>query len=128
MVRILHVDDMRDQRELVKAVLEPVGYQVIAVESGDMAIGELAGSDFAVVVLDLQMPNGRGELVIQWILENRPHLESRILVTSGDAMSAGLEAMIENLGVSWLAKPYKVEDLRREVDRISKDAQGLGRS
>jgi CheY-like chemotaxis protein len=119
MTQILHVDDMPDHRELVRAILEPAGYQVTSVESGEEAVRELARSDFAVILLDLQMPNGRGELVIQWILEHRPHLKPRILVTSGDTLSPGLDALMRKLEIQWLPKPYNIGHLRREVQRIS---------
>jgi DNA-binding NtrC family response regulator len=127
---ILLIEDEQAQRELMRHVLEPRGFEVTEAENGREGIVHLETRDFAVIILDLRMPGGSGEFVIQWILANRIHLRSRVLIVTGDLLSPGLEMFLTKVQIPMLQKPYllaqlidSVEDLA-EVNGFSKPATG----
>jgi PAS domain S-box-containing protein len=53
---ILVVDDHAENRTALEALLAPLGQRVVAVGSGEAALKELLRSDFACILLDVQMP------------------------------------------------------------------------
>jgi PAS domain S-box-containing protein len=54
--RILVVDDRAENLVAMKAVLEPLGHDVVCVDSGVAALREILADDFACILLDVQMP------------------------------------------------------------------------
>jgi two-component system sensor histidine kinase/response regulator len=54
--RVLMVDDRPDNLMALAAVLEPLDADLVPARSGEEALRHLLGEDFAVIVLDVQMP------------------------------------------------------------------------
>ena len=115
---ILLIEDEQAQRELVRHVLEPRGFDVAEAKNGREGIALLEKREFAAIVLDLRMPGGSGEFVIQWILANQIHLRSRVLVVTGDLLSPGLDVFLNKVEVPMLPKPYLLAQLIEAVERI----------
>jgi hypothetical protein len=59
-IRILVVNDREDQLLALQAVLEPLGHQVVTALSGDAALRHLLHGEFAVILLDVNMPGMNG--------------------------------------------------------------------
>ena len=57
---ILIVDDRRRSRVALQSVLEPLGRRVVAAESAEDALRRLSQEDFALILLDVQMPGMDG--------------------------------------------------------------------
>ncbi len=62
MAKILLAEDDESGRHLIVRMLEKLGHEVVEAENGDVALQALgepdggSGSDFAAVLMDLQMP------------------------------------------------------------------------
>jgi signal transduction histidine kinase len=54
--RILLVDDRPDNLLALRAVLEPLGFDLVEAGSGEEALRQLLAGEFALIVLDVQMP------------------------------------------------------------------------
>ncbi|MEI6206677.1 MAG: hybrid sensor histidine kinase/response regulator [Desulfuromonadales bacterium] len=54
--RVLVVDDSINTREIEKSILEAYGYNVITAEDGEDAYGKTRGSQFDLVITDVEMP------------------------------------------------------------------------
>jgi len=59
-VHILLVDDRPENLVALEAVLEEPGYELVAVDSGEEALKVLLKQDFAVILMDVQMPGMDG--------------------------------------------------------------------
>jgi two-component system, sensor histidine kinase and response regulator len=59
-VSVLVVDDNAAKRLALKAVLSPLGYSVVEADSGLAALRCVMAQDFAVILLDVRMPNMDG--------------------------------------------------------------------
>jgi CheY-like chemotaxis protein len=116
---ILLIEDEQAQRELVRHVLEPRGFEVTEAQNGAEGIAHLERREYAVIILDLRMPGGSGEFVIQWILANRIHLRCRVLICTGDLLSPGLEVFLNKVQLPMLAKPYLLGQLIEAVEHIA---------
>ena len=116
---ILVIEDEQAQRELVRHVLEPRGFEIAEAKNGREGILQLERREFAAILLDLRMAGGSGEFVIQWILANRIHLRSRILVITGDLLSPGLEVFLTKVDIPMLPKPYLLTHLIELVESIA---------
>src|SRR5437868_1214549 len=58
--RVLIVDDRPDNLLALEATLEPLGVEVVQALSGPDALRHLLHDDFAVILLDVQMPGMDG--------------------------------------------------------------------
>ena len=59
-INILVVDDVPDKLLAIEAILEELGQNVVSVTSGDEALRRLLYEDFAVILLDVNMPDMDG--------------------------------------------------------------------
>jgi PAS domain S-box-containing protein len=71
-IRILAVDDEEDARDLIRAVLEAAGAEVITAASGRQALDSLEGQVPHVLIADLGMPEMDGLELIQTIRRSGP--------------------------------------------------------
>ena len=58
--KVLLVDDRRDNLVALAAILQGLAVEPVAVDSGDAALKRLLMDDFAVILMDAQMPNMDG--------------------------------------------------------------------
>ncbi len=110
-VRILIVDDDEDVRNIAAALVEEIGYDVDAAESGEAALRLLAPDRFALVITDVAMPGMTGVDLAREIRSKVPDLP--IIFASGyaDVQTFGEELLHENL----LKKPYRIAELAARI-------------
>jgi DNA-binding response OmpR family regulator len=107
--RVLVVDDEPAIRALVAKIVERAGHPVDTARDGAEAIEKLDQTDYAVIVLDLMMPNIDGYGLIQH-LKGRPGAKPAVIVVSaGD--SAALRSLDGALVHSILRKPFDIDVL-----------------
>jgi CheY-like chemotaxis protein len=54
--RILMVDDHAPNLVALEAILQPLGQELVTATSGEDALRKVLASDFAVILMDVQMP------------------------------------------------------------------------
>src|SRR5687767_3929007 len=69
--RILVVDDHPANLVALVAVLEPLGHEIVRCSSGEEALRELLAREFALILLDVQMPGMDGFKTAQ-LIKSRP--------------------------------------------------------
>lgn len=82
MKRILLVEDSESVRMSTAAILESDGHQVVEAANVESAARALADAPFDVVILDRDLPDGRGEELLPEIRRRLPH--AFVVVSSGD--------------------------------------------
>jgi PAS domain S-box-containing protein len=107
---ILVVDDIAEQRQVAKSILNRLGYQVTAVESGEAAIDYLQDHSADLLILDMIMDPGMDGLdTYRRIIEQHPG--QKALITSGFAETDRVKEA-QRLGVGrYLRKPYTFKGL-----------------
>ncbi len=114
--RVLLVDD-DDLIQLSAAqLLEALGHQVTVAGRGEEALARLeTGETFDLMILDLNMPGLGGAATLPRVRALRADLP--VLLATGRADQAALDLVASTAGVRLLAKPFALEDLRRELAR-----------
>lgn len=114
--RVLLVDDRRDNLIALEAILQGLPLEPVAVDSGEAALKQLLLDDFALILLDAQMPEMDG-------FETANHIKQRertrhvpiIFLTAAD-WDAQLAVRGYAVGaVDYLTKPFDPWVLRAKV-------------
>jgi PAS domain S-box-containing protein len=120
---ILVVDDEAMVRNMVGSVLERRGFRVLLAGDGEEALSvyrQRAG-DIDLVLLDYTMPRQSGMQVLKMLRRLNPNL--RVILSSGNRLSAENTSLVEAGVQAFVAKPYQLEELVRTVrhvlDRVS---------
>ena len=113
--RILIAEDDDIARENLEHILVREGYEVTAVKLGASAVGEMKDGAFDLAITDLRLPDVDGMEILKSAKTLHPGME--VLVVTGFAtVSSAVEAMRKG-AYHYLAKPFKVEELRLLVQR-----------
>ncbi|MEM1185738.1 MAG: ATP-binding protein [Planctomycetota bacterium] len=98
---VLAVDDDSIQLNLILELLSVEGVHAIGASNAAEAVEALEGSEIAVVILDLRLPDDEGSHLIQRVLDAAPR--SRVIINTGfadletakDAVNLGAFAYLE---------------------------------
>ncbi|MEY2475498.1 MAG: hypothetical protein QOG87_813 [Actinomycetota bacterium] len=113
---VLMVDDRPDNLLALEAILQPLDLRLVRASSGEEALKRLLNDEFAVILLDVQMPGMDG-------FETAAHIKQRDR-TSGipiiflTAISREVQHQLRGYdagAVDYLAKPFEPEVLRAKV-------------
>jgi two-component system, sensor histidine kinase and response regulator len=115
-VKILLVDDQADNLLSAGAVLESLDLEVVKAESGREALRHLLDQDFAVIVLDVMMPDMDGFETAALIRERQRSRHTPIIFLTALGRSEEHIRRGYTLGaVDYLGKPFVPEILRTKV-------------
>lgn len=107
--RVLVVDDEPAIRALVAKIVERAGHPVDSARDGADAIEKLEVQQYAVVVLDLMMPNVDGYALIEYLKKRGGPRPAIIVVSAGD--SAALRQLDGSVVHSIVRKPFDIDVL-----------------
>jgi PAS domain S-box-containing protein len=115
-VEILMVDDRPENLLALEALLEPLGHKLVRAQSGEEALRAVLSHDFAVILLDVQMPGMNGFEVAR-IVKSRERTR-HIPIIFLTAISKEDEYVFTGYSVGavdYLFKPFQPEILRSKV-------------
>src|SRR6266700_3652598 len=114
MPRILLAEDDDAVRDMLQAVLERDGFEVVAVANVREALSRIAAETFDVLLSDLHMPHaGDGFTVISAMRHTHPHAAT--LVLSGYPAIDEALAAIRLQADEVLVKPIEIASLREII-------------
>lgn len=113
---ILVVDDVKDQRDIARGMLEKLGYRVSTATSGEEAIAYLKTNPIDLVVLDMIMDPGIDGLeTYRRILDIHPG--QRAIIASGYSASDRVKRAQELGTGAYIKKPYLIEEIGHAIRR-----------
>jgi signal transduction histidine kinase len=115
-VNILVVDDRDENLLALEAVLDDPGYRIVRARSGREALKEVLDQDFALILLDVQMPGVDGyETAV--LIRERPRSRQTpiIFLTANDWGSQHVFRGYTVGAVDYLVKPIAPDVLRSKV-------------
>ena len=118
--RLLVVDDEPEIADLMRAMLESAGYEVITAETGAVALKMLDEMRFDAIVSDLRMPDVDGAALWREVSQRQPDLAQRMLFVTGDTLSPGAQRFLATAGCDSLDKPFAKPDLLARVAALLK--------
>jgi PAS domain S-box-containing protein len=115
---ILLVDDEEAIVRTTSSLLHSLGYTVTTASTGQEAIRVYKSmhEDIDLIILDMNMPEGSGEEVLEALQEM--HSQVHILISSGYADNIIPREILRQMVDGFLPKPYRVEDLSIKVRQI----------
>jgi signal transduction histidine kinase/DNA-binding response OmpR family regulator len=114
-VNILVVDDLPDKRLAFREVLEELDENLVLVASGSEALGELLEREFAVIVLDVNMPDIDGIETAELIRKHGRTSHTPIIFVTAYADEMQTERGYELGAVDYILTPVVPAILRSKV-------------
>lgn len=116
-VNILLVDDHPENLLALEAVLASPEYQLVKVSSGEEALKWVLKEEFAVILLDVQMPGLDGFETAKLIKRRKKSKDVPIIFIT--AISQASEHVLRGYsagGIDYVFKPFEPEALRKKVE------------
>lgn len=115
---ILVVDDEPEILELTREFLEPLGYRVFTVNSGEQALNALMRrkDELSMVLLDLNMPGMGGMKCLKRIMKD--YALVKVLVASGYIEDRHTQEALEAGASGFISKPYHMNELAARIRDI----------
>ena len=115
-VNILLVDDRPENLLALEAILEPLGQNLVRADSGPEALKQVLGFDFAVILLDVQMPGMNGFEVAEIIKSRERSRTIPIIFLSAISKEDAYVFKGYSMGaVDYVFKPFNTDVLRSKV-------------
>jgi len=115
METILIVDDEKNYRLVMEALLTKEGYQVLTASSGEESLAVLKEADVDLVVTDMKMPGLDGLQLLGALKERLPDLPI-IIMTAYGTVDKAVEAMKKG-AFDYITKPFENEQMLLSVAR-----------
>jgi signal transduction histidine kinase len=119
--RILAVDDDPDVVYIIRAYLEPLGYDIATATSSAQALEAVASDAFDLVLCDIGMPRHSGPEVCR-LMRETGYRGKFVLMTGWDSQSLSLEARADDWE-AMLKKPFLGSDLIQVIDGVLRRAR-----
>ena len=115
-VNILLVDDRAENLLALDAILEPLGERLVRAHSGDEALKCLLTDEFAVILLDVQMPGLNGFETAELIKSRERTRDIPIIFLTAISKDEAYVFRGYSVGaVDYMAKPFQPDVLRSKV-------------
>jgi len=115
-MRILIVDDEEVLRDVLHAVLQREGFEVVLAASGEQALSILDGDEaIDLVILDIMLPGISGIDTLRAVRISNPQLPV-IIITAYSSIDGAIEAM-KHGAFHYIPKPFKNEEVVLTVNK-----------
>lgn len=121
-MKILVVDDSKTVRNIVKKMLQDVGYEVFEAEDGEKALEALYEHDwFDLILLDWNMPTMNGYEFLKKIKRHPKWRDIKVMmVTSKNEQESVVEALKAGAD-EYLMKPFDQKMLLTKIEMIMEE-------
>lgn len=120
-INILLVDDHPENLLALEAVLSSPEYQVIKANSGEEALKWVLKEDFAVILLDVQMPGLDGFETARLIKRRKKSKDIPIIfITALSQASEHVQKGYSSGGIDYMFKPFEPSVLVKKVEGFAK--------
>lgn len=115
---VLLVEDTELNKRLLVQLLINNGFNVSTADNGYDCLQLLDKKQFDIILMDMQMPIMDGYEATRKIRENRKWTDIPIIAITANAMTGDREKCLNSGCNSYLAKPFKSEDLIQEINQL----------
>jgi CHASE2 domain-containing sensor protein/DNA-binding response OmpR family regulator len=116
--QILIVDDDPNQRSILTALLQPIGFQILEASHGheglELAIIHLPD----LMLLDLTMPDINGFELMQQLQTQLQNRSLPVVVISASAFEADRQRSFQAGAIDFLPKPVQVDELLNKIQSV----------
>ncbi len=105
-VKVLVVDDLMENRDVLSGLLSNIGAEVFEAENGEKAIEIVHAQQLDIVFLDIRMPNMRGEEVLETIRKDGQFAELKIVAITASAIDRPGKHFLDIGFDEYITKPF----------------------
>ena len=123
--RVLIVDDEPSICKALEIALGRAGFEAIATRCGEAAITKLSTEHFDALLLDLRIPDMRGDVLFELAVAHQPHLRTQTLppasatvATSRDSARIGLTYAVDLL--SRFSRSATIRPFHRSITSMTR--------
>jgi two-component system, sensor histidine kinase len=124
-LRILLVEDNRVNQTLALAMLRRLGVEADLAETGREAVATVIGGRYDLVFMDMQMPEMDGLEATRAIRLHPDCRQPVIVALTANAFASDRTRCIEAGMDGFVAKPYRLEDLRAALEMAAGERPAL---
>jgi CheY-like chemotaxis protein len=118
--KILIADDESEYVEILTSLLEAHGFEILVAHEGVRTIEAAHKQKPNLILLDLHMPAGTGQTVLQY-LRSKPDTHAIPVIVITGSSESGLESRIRALGAQdFMQKPYDNATLLAKIQNLIK--------
>ena len=121
-IRVLVVDDEPSICRALAIALQRAGCEAVTAESGDAALTVLRAQHVDALVLDLRIPDMRGDAIFHLAAALQPHLRRQTMFVTGDVTDRA-DVLIRACGVPYVRKPFTLADITETVRALVPQSQ-----
>ena len=115
-LRALIVDDIANNRDLMRAMLAPFDVEVVEAEGGGQAIAAAYETAFDIILMDMQMPGIDGLAATRAIRAESPRNKATpIIAVSANVMRRQIDDCLEAGMNDHVSKPFSPEDFLAKI-------------
>ncbi len=119
MAKILVVEDSPAMRGLIASIIEELGdNEVVEVGGGFEALRKLPGTEFDLIITDINMPDINGLELLSFIRKNPVHEKTPVLIVTSEESVAQRERGLALGANAVLCKPFEKDELRAAVEDL----------
>lgn len=118
-LRVLVIEDEPTVAQLIAEVLADEGHSVETTLDGRQGIARALAGQHQVLICDLRMPHMDGRSIYRELERAESPLQRHTLFITGDTLAPGTMRFLESTGMPYLAKPFRVEELKQALSRIA---------
>jgi DNA-binding NtrC family response regulator len=100
-----------DITEVLSAILESHGYDVVKVNRGIDGVQAIMERDFDVVLCDMVMPGLPGDMFYLAVGKVKPHMRERFIFITGQSGNPAVAAFLAQANRRVLYKPISMDEL-----------------
>ncbi|SPQ01884.1 Polar-differentiation response regulator DivK [Candidatus Sulfobium mesophilum] len=119
-IKILVVDDNRDNRELVVKVLKSRGYEMVEAIDGEDAL-QKAEERPSLILMDISLPKIDGYEVTRRLKMHEEYRDIPVVALTAHVMKGDKERAIEAGCVGYIPKPIDVHELPEQIKHYLDD-------
>jgi len=124
--QLLIIEDDDSLSQMLAMHFEDQGFEVNRAASVSAGLTQARGSQFDMVLLDQQLPDGRGSELISALLEIDPQLPV-VMMTGRHDLELAIAA-IQKGAADFVHKPIKISELQQTVERLLREREASDRS
>ncbi len=119
--RILVAEDNPSNKKLIELLLKKMGLQTLIVENGKLAVEAAQKEEFAIILMDMQMPEMNGYQAVAKI--RKDGIQTPIIALTAHAMKGDRQKCINAGCTDYLQKPIEKAMLQDILDKYMTAAE-----
>jgi signal transduction histidine kinase/ligand-binding sensor domain-containing protein/DNA-binding response OmpR family regulator len=117
-VKVLVVDDVRQNRDVLSKLLRGIGCEVETADGGVAALEKLRAAIPDIVFMDIRMPDMEGPEVLRRFFAELGRGRTKLVALSASVLAHEQESYIEAGFDAFIGKPFRFEEICRCMKRL----------